>query len=217
MSALRKIAAKPKYYIIFPVLVAALFSTSIIQTPCPVCDGSGYLSQSVGMDSIKIVSIEPRILSTVQDACTGYIVTRANPVITVSNVGTETASGYLSLHLIDLSTNQELVTQNLALEAAPNTLTVLQSYVAFAYETVYTPPEEMDIEVEVRQDNVECIACSGSGHVSLNAYLLTRSYKDTFISNILSQSEYAEEEWTILNGKKVLIGSEEWMDWMELN
>ena len=75
----------------------------------------------------------------------------------------------------------------------------------------------MDIEVEVRQDNVECIACSGSGHVSLNAYLLTRSYKDTFISNILSQSEYAEEEWTILNGKKVLIGSEEWMDWMELN
>lgn len=217
IRVLHTIAGKPKYYFIFPVVVAVLFSTSLIQIPCPVCEGSGTLSQSIGMQNIRIVSIESRILDNVQDACTGYIVTSSNPIITVTNAGSETAMGYLSLHLIDLTNGQELAHQNLALEAAPNALTVLQSYVYFPYNTVDTPPEDMDIRVEVRADNIECSACNGSGHIGLSAYLLTRSYKDKLVGNILSQSEYSTEEWTILNGKKVLIGSPEWMDWMELN
>jgi hypothetical protein len=218
VNALRKIASKPKYYFIFPVVVAALFSTSFIQVPCPVCDGKGTIALSVGMDNVRIVSIESRIISTTQDACTSYVVVRANPIITVTNTSTEQATGYLKLNLIDLTTGNILVSQHLAVNAAPSALTVLQcDQFAFAYESVDKPPEEMDIQGEVVNENVPCLACSGTGKVSLNALLLTQSYKDDFITTTRSQSNYIVDDWTIINGQRVLIGSKEWLDWMELN
>ena len=217
MSGLRKIAGKPKYYFIFPVVIAALFCTSLIKVPCPVCGGEGTLSHSIGMENVRIVSIESRILSSKQDACTGYIVTRATPVFTVTNSGTEKAAGYLYLRLIDLKTGNTLISQHLAVEAAPNSLTVFESQIAFAYDTIDKPPEDMDIRAEVPLDNVPCIACDGRGKVSANSFLLTKSYKDMFISNVRSQSEYGPEDWVVVGGKRVLVGSKEWLDWMELS
>ena len=217
VSAIRKIASKPKYYFIFPVVVAALFSASLIQVPCPVCGGTGTLSHSIGMENVRIISIESRILSSTQDACTGYIVTRAKPIITVTNTGTEAASGYLYLHLIDLASGETLISLHLAVEAAPNALTVLESQIAFAYDTVEKPPEDMDIKVEVVLDQVPCIACGGTGRVSLNSFLLTKSYKDTFISKVRNSSEYEPADWVVVGGQRVMVGSKEWLDWMELN
>ena len=49
MKNVNKIFSKPKYYFIFPVLVAALLGTSLINVPYPVCGVAGALSQSVGM------------------------------------------------------------------------------------------------------------------------------------------------------------------------
>ena len=217
MKNLSRIFSKPKYYFIFPVVVALLFSTSLIQVPCPVCGGTGTLTQSVGMTDIKVVSVESRILDSIQDACTNYIVTTADPVITVNNVGSETAEGYLVLHLIDLDTGETLISQNLAMKAGPNAVTTLQSKIAFAYNTIDTPTEDLEIQAEALIDNVPCLACDGTGKVSLNTYLLDKSYKDTFVTSTLNQQQYSSDQWTIINGKVVQVGSQEWMDWMELN
>ena len=62
-----------------------------------------------------------------------------------------------------------------------------------------------------------CLACDGTGKVSLNTYLLDKSYKDTFVTSTLNQQQYSSDQWTIINGKVVQVGSQEWMDWMELN
>ena len=217
MNALRKIASRPKYYFIFPVIVAALFSASIIQVACPVCDGTGFLSHSVGMENVRIVSLESRILGTTQDACTGYIVTRAKPIFTITNTGAQTASGYLYLHLIDVNTGNTLISQHLAVEAAPNALTVIESQIAFAYDTVDRPSEDMDIQAEVVLDQVPCLACGGTSKVSLNSYPLTKSYKDTFISKVRNSSEYGPADWVVVGGQRVTVGSKEWLDWMELS
>jgi hypothetical protein len=217
MKNLQKLLSKPKYYILFPLLVGALLGTSLIQVKCPVCGGTGEITYSVGMDNVRILSFEPRILGTKQDACTGYIVTRAIPVITLSNSGSEDASGYLYLHLIDLATGQTLQSLHLAVEAPAKANTQFDSQIAFAYDSIDKPVEDMDIKAEVVLDAVPCLACAGKGTVSLNAYSLTKASRDNFINTVRSSSQYGPEDWVILNGQRVTIGSKEWMDWMELN
>lgn len=217
MSALQTIASKPKYYFIFPIVVVTLFSTSLIRVSCPVCGGTGTLSQSVGMQDIRIVSVASRILSSQQDACTNYIITTADPEITVNNVGSDAAKGYLVLHLVDAETDQTLISQDLAFEAAPDADTVLESEIAFAYNTVDTLPAELDIQAEILLGNVPCVACGGTGKISLSSYLLTKAYKKTFITNVLSQQQHGSGDWVVINGQEVQVGSQAWLDWMELD
>jgi hypothetical protein len=217
LNTLRKLAAKPVYYFAFPLVVGALLSTSLIQVKCPVCGGTGEITYSVGMENVHIRSLEPRILGTKQDACTGYIVTRALPVFTLSNSGGQDASGYLYLHLIDLATGQTLQSLHLEVQVPAQADTVLESEIAFAYDSIDKPAEDMDIKAEVVLDAVPCLACDGKGTVSLNAYSLTRASRDNFINTVRSSSQYGPEDWVILNGQRVTIGSKEWMDWMELN
>ena len=218
MGTLRKITSKPKYYFIFPLVVCALFGTSLIQVNCPICAGTGSIAYSVGMENVQVLSVEPRIISARQDACTSFIVVKADPVITVTNTSSIEASGYLELDLIDLSDGRVLTSQHLAVTVPASAMTVLQTdNFAFAWESVDTPPEDMDIQASVVNEQVPCLACGGSGKVNLSSYLLTRSYKDNFISSIRSQSDYTVEDWQMINGHRVLIGSKEWLDWMELN
>jgi hypothetical protein len=127
-----------------------------------------------------------------------------------------TASGYLVLHLVDIETGETVASQDLAVRASPNTTSILESEIYFAYNTVDTPPENLEIKAEVLLDSVPCIACSGTGRVSLTAYPLTRSYRDTFISTIVSQQQIGSGDWVTINGKNVQVGSKEWLDWMEL-
>jgi hypothetical protein len=213
----RNIAGKPGRYFVFLTLAAALFGTSLIQVPCPVCDGTGVISHSVGMENVRIASLESRVISSKQDACTGYIVTKAAPIINLTNTGSIKASGYLYLHLIDLSTGQTLISQHLAVEANPNALTVVESQIGFYYGTVESLPDSMDILAETVINDVPCIACEGKSKVGASSYLLTKSYKDTFISKVRSSSEYGLEDWIVVGGQRVIVGSKEFLDWMELN
>ncbi len=217
MNVLHKFTRKPKYYLAFPVIVAALLSTSIIQVPCPVCHGTGYLSHSVGMENIRIVSVDSRILGSTQDACSGYIVTRAIPIFTVTNTSSTEAEGYLALHLVDLDTNKTLSSLNLAIKVAPNALSVIESRLAFAYNTADIPPEEMAIQAEVSLDNIPCIACNGKSKISANLFPLISSYEDSFVNIVRSSSEYGAQDWVVIGGQRVQIGSEEWLAWMELS
>ena len=218
MKTLHNIFARPKYYFIFPVVVFSLFGVSLIQVGCPVCSGTGSIAFSIGMENVRIVSMEPRIISASQDACTSYVVVKSEPVITVSNTGAVEASGYLKLNLIDLTNGATLVSRHLAVTVPANGMAVLKAdNFAFAWVSLDFPPENMTIHPEVVNEQVPCLICEGKGLVSLSSYPLTKSYKDTFVSSIRSQSEYGPEDWIMLNGHRVEIGSKEWMDWMELN
>jgi hypothetical protein len=203
--------------VVFPVVVLALFSTGLIKVQCPVDGGTGTLSQSVGMENLQVLSIESRVLSSEQDHCTNYIVTRADPIFTLSNTGTQTAKGYLVLHLYDLKTGQLLISQNMPVEAAPNSLTVLESEVSFGYNTIDRAPEDMDIKAEISLANIPCVPSGGTGRVSLSTYWLTKFYKDSVVSYTRSQQQYAVSDWVTVNGKVVQVGSKEWLDWMELS
>lgn len=217
MNNLRNVFNRPKYYFVFPVVVAALFSTSMFKVPCPIDGGTGILLQSEGMENLSLVSVEGRVLGSEQDHCTNYIVTRANPIITVTNNGTTTAKGYLILHLVDLSTGKVLISQDLPVEAAPNALTVLDSEVSFAYNTIDKTPEDMDVKVEISVAGVQCLASNGTGRVSLSTYWLTKFLKNNIVSSTQSQQSLTGDQWVVINGQKVQVGSKEWLDWMELS
>jgi len=219
MVTLRKIANKPKYYFAFPIVVAAMVGANFIPVTCPVCSGSGVLSYSAGMEHVRVISVSSRIYSTTQDACTSYIVIKASPVFRISNPTEEHAAGYLVLRLINLANNDEIGVQNLRIEAPANALSTIESTVIFAYISYNIPPESMEIRAEVlRDDNVPCIACDGKSKVGLNTYPLAQAHRDTFVSIVRNSSDYGPvEDYVIVGGMRVVIGSKEWLAWMELD
>jgi hypothetical protein len=99
------------------------------------------------MDKVKIVSVESRILDSIQDACTGYIVTQARPIITVFNLGTEDAEGWLTLTLVNMETGEDLAERHLAVKVSAETTAVLDSSIAFAFYSADIPPDDLEINV----------------------------------------------------------------------
>jgi len=220
MSILHKIVARPKYYFVFPIVVVAMLSANFMPVHCPVCDGVGLLEHSVGMKYVKIISVDSRIWSYTQDACTSYIVVKAGPIITVSNTSQDVADGYLILRLIDLDSHEEVSMQYLHIEVPANARSDIDTYVVFAYISSYLPPERMEIKAEVLLDTrVPCIACDGKGSISLNIFPVTQAYKNEFTAIIRGSTEYlpiGENEEFIPGIGWVVVGSQEWLDAMEL-
>jgi len=56
---------------------------------------------------------------------------------------------------------------------------------------------------------VPCPVCGGTGRFSLTAYPLTRSYRGTFVSTIVSRRQIGSGDWVTINGRNVQVCSKE--------
>jgi len=203
VNNLRKLISKPKFY--FLAIVPLLLATAFIQVTCPICGGRGTISESVGMENIRIVSSDARILSVTQDACTMFVVVKAKPNLTIANTGNTDAQGWLKMDLIDPHDNKVLASQYVAVEVAANTFANLEYPVAFGYDAA-TAPSDIDIAVSVLNDNAPCVACQGTGKVPLNMFFLDKAYKNRLIQAVQAQQQFLPDQ---------RIGTEEWHYMME--
>lgn len=211
MSTLRKIIGKPKTYFLVFFIAPLLLSTALIQVQCPVCDGKGSIVSSTGMDGVKVISVEPRIISSVQDACSNYVITKARPTVSLMNIGEVPAQGWLKMHLVDVTTGQNLADQYLQVAADPQANAIQESLLVFAFYAADTPPENLGITAEVMAGDAPDLVCNGTGHVSLNTYLLARAYKEKLVLAVESQQNFGPD---LSHGEP---GSQEWLDWWELS
>jgi hypothetical protein len=206
---IKALFSKPKFY--FLAIVPLLLATALIRVECPVCGGAGTVSGSANMDRVHIVSLESRILSSTQDACTGYVVTKARPVITLFNVGTEAAEGWLTVSLMNAENGEMLAERHMAVEIGAEKTVVLDSYVAFAFYSADVPPENLDIKAEALTGSVPDPVCGGSGKTGLNTYFLARAFKERLVSTVQTEIEFGPD---LSHGEP---GSKEWLDWWELS
>lgn len=197
--------------VLFFVIVIALMATAFIKVDCPICGGEGSIEGSHNMGLVRVLRTESRIIDSVEDACSGYIVTKARPVINLNNLGTQTAKGWLKIDLImHGNTAEPLATQYLAIELEGETVSSVQSLVVFAYYTGDLPNNDLDIKVSPMTGGITDTSCNGSGRVALNRYWLTSRFKKEITSEIQSQ-DTLEPDMT--HGGE---GSYEWLVWMEL-
>ena len=207
--SIKALLSKPKLY--FLAIAPLLLATALIKVECPVCYGEGSVVGSVGMDRIHIVSTESRIIDSIQDACTGYIVTQARPIITVFNVATESAEGWLELTLVNADTGDKLATRHVPVTISGESTVVLNSLLAFAFYSADIPPENLEIVAEPLTDTVDDPVCNGSGRVSINTYFLAKAFKDRLVSTVQLEQEFGPD---LSHGEP---GSQEWLDWWELS
>ena len=205
----KKVLTKPKLY--FLAIAPLLLATALIRVECPVCCGTGCVEGSIGMEKIRVISTESRILDTIQDACTGYIVTKAHPIISFFNLGTEAAIGWLTVNLVNTDSGENLAQQYIPVTIDGNTTIVLDSNVVFAFYSADIPPENLDIVTEPLTGTVSDPVCNGSGRIGINTYFLAQQFKDRLVSAVKSEQEFGPD---LSHGEP---GSKEYMDWWELD
>ncbi len=197
--------------IIFFVIVIALIATAFIEVDCPICEGKGSIEGSHNMGLVRVLRVEDRIIDSVEDACSGYIVTKARPVIYLNNLGTDKAIGWLKVDLLmHGDTNKPLATQYLKIELEGETSSTVQSLVVFAYYTGDLPNNDLSLRVSPMTGGITDTSCNGSGKVAMNKFWLTKHFKEDIAYEIQEQ-ETLEPDMT--HGGE---GSYEWLVWMEL-
>jgi hypothetical protein len=187
MNTLFEVLKKPKFY--FLALVPLLLATSLVKVQCPVCDGRKTISESIGMESVKVFSIESRILNVSRDTCSTYTIVKASPIFSVINSGDVKATGWLKVNLVDMQDNV-LANQYIAVDIDPNSFANFEYPLAFTFPVGNYLPGDVQLKAEVLKDNAACLACNGTGKVSLNLYFLDKAFKDTFIQQVKSTQQF---------------------------
>ena len=161
-------------------IVPLLLATALIQVPCPVCGGTGSVS-STGMNEVAIVG-EPTfaVKSTWLVTCNTYRVYQMDVTLDMQNSGPDDANGFVSLFLIDVASGKTLDAENVIVTAKSETETVQTVLATFGVAVVDDPQQAVHILAKVRDGNVPCAACDGTGKVALNEWPYYNSIKDTF-------------------------------------
>ena len=205
---IRALFAKPKFY--FLAIAPLLLATAVFKVDCPVCRGQGAVVGSNHMDSVRILAVESRIIDSIQDACTGYIVTKACPFIKAYNLSTDDAEGWLTIELINTDSGELLAKQYLPVKVAAEMTVSLDSLVVFAFYSADIPPNNLDITVSALTGTVPCAACNGSNKVNFNTYFLAKAFKNKLVYETVQATPFGPD---ISHGEP---GSREWMDWNEI-
>ena len=164
-----------KKYFAFFTLVPLLLVTALIRVPCPVCDGTGYIS-STGMNKVSIIRTDssPPQIRTVE-GCLNYRVYVYDVVVIMLNGGAVDADGYVKVALVDSATSRVMSSQLYQVFVPANTSATN------AFQAVFSvpldSPSTMAVQAEVVQDSIECKVCGGTGKVALNYLPLAQALK----------------------------------------
>lgn len=165
-----------KKYIGFFTVVPLLLLTAIIKVPCPVCNGTGEISNT-GMSNVSVVSIQDTLQSEVSfDNCLSYRVYTYNVVLTLKNTSLDVnAMGYVELGIVDNTTFKLLGVQS-EVAVVPASQQV-QNFFTVTYWLASELPASTSMVANIDLSNSPCVVCDGTGKVSLNQWLLAKLHK----------------------------------------
>jgi hypothetical protein len=169
-----------KKFIAFFGIIPLLLATALVRVPCPVCGGSGSIS-STGMADVTLVNDTTFALRTTwMVTCNTYRVYQMDVTLDLQNAGQENANGFVSLDLIDVSSGKVLDAENVIVSVNAGQMTEQTVVATFIVAAVDDPQQAVHIVAIVRNGNVSCKACSGTGKVALNAWPLYNSIKNSY-------------------------------------
>jgi hypothetical protein len=169
-----------KKFIAFFGIVPLLLATAMVRVPCPVCGGSGSIS-STGMANVTLVG-EPTfaLRTTWLVTCNTYRVYQMDVTLDLQNAGQDNANGFVSLDLIDVSSGKVLDAENVIVSVDAGQIAEQSVVATFIVAAVDDPQQAVHIVAIVRNGNVPCKACGGTGKVALNSWPLYNSIKSSY-------------------------------------
>ena len=171
-----------KKFLAFFTLVPLLAATAFIQVPCPVCNGTGFIS-STGMSGVELGDLNSVELDTFLVGCDSYRVYQYDINMTLHNAGTLDAGGYVSVLLINTQTGQLLDTEY-TVAAVPIGMSVQMHFTtSFMVSTTLDQAEITEVRAKVLTSDVPCKACDGKAKVALNSWPLLDAMKKTFVQS----------------------------------
>jgi len=192
---LRKLLKIKPRTLAFIAVVPLLAATSIITAPCPVCDGTGILATTPGMENVEITEYDTNEWRITRDACGLYILYFYDIEITLFNKGEQTVDGWLKLTLVDISKGDQ--TPVVDTQYRPVELEGLSGK-ELSFTTVFGTGidawGQTEVHIEIMTGDIPDATCDGTGRVPSNTWLFVNGLKDRFVQTIQNEFEYRPPE-----------------------
>jgi len=177
MKLLKTIKFQKKYLAFFTVMPLLLI-TSFIQVDCPVCSGTGMVSNSLGMEKVRIVEMESREIGTMYHACGMFLMYGYEVDLTLENKGSQDAIGWIKLVLVDFKEGKPTDNRYTVIEVPADSSWEFQFSVWF--QSNHDEKRVTEVRAEVLTGEVPDETCDGTGSVPLNTYPVISNLKQQF-------------------------------------
>jgi len=177
-----------KKYLAFFTVVPLLLVTTFVDVDCPVCDGTGFVTNSLGMENVKIVDIESQEIGTMYHACGLFLMYGYEVSITLENQGDQDATGWLKMVLIDFEEGKPQDNQYTVVEVPANS--AWEFKYSLWFQSNHDERKVTEVQAAILTGEVPDETCDGTGKVALNQYPLVSNLKNQF-----QQLYVAEVPW----------------------
>ncbi|MFC1847065.1 hypothetical protein ACFLYS_03305 [Chloroflexota bacterium] len=177
-----------KKYVAFFSIVTILVVTSIVQVDCPICDGTGNLSISPGMENVKVREIDSEQNYFWTDICSAYITYQYRVTLSLVNEGTEDVTGWIKFVLRDYSEGS-MIDRQYAMVSIPTESNMEATFKVW-FQSGLDVPSDTEVFAEPVIDALPDDTCNGTGELSLNSWLMVNVLKDSFEEVVTSELEF---------------------------
>ncbi len=167
-----------KKYIAFLTIVPLLVLTALIQVDDPICDGTGVLSSSPGMENVRLTNTESYEAFALREICDAYFVYTYDVTLALVNDGPDEVQGWVKLMLRDFTEGTVMGMQYIVVEIPGETSIDVTYPVWFVTAPVVAKVSE--VHAEVVTGDIPDESCDGTGKISLNSWLLVNGFKNKF-------------------------------------
>jgi len=167
-----------KKYLAFFTVIPLLLITTFVEVDCPVCDGTGIVSNSLGMENVIIKDIESEEIGTMYHACGMFLMYGYEVKITLENQGGQDSIGWLKLVLIDFEEGKPTDNRYTVVEVPAKSAWEYDFSVWF--QSNHDEKRVTEVQAVVLTGEVPDETCDGTGRIALNTYPLINNLKDQF-------------------------------------
>ncbi len=169
---------RPAYMVFFPIVIS-LFVTAMINVKCPICDGTGKMNATPGMEYVDIVSSGNELKSIIINGCDMYIMYQFTLSLKVSNSSLTEANGWIKTELMDMRNKRVLDKQYVPISVPPainrDVPYLMDIHYSIWYESTIDNEKYIDVLSEVLKEGIEDETCKGIGRIPLNTLPLVKA------------------------------------------
>ncbi len=174
----------------FFLAVPLLAVTSVATAACPVCDGTGTLDTTPGMEDVKIQEYDTWEWRITRDACGLFILYYWDVDIRLVNEGEEEVEGWVKHTLYDITSDDKPVIDEQYRPISLSGEAIVDESYTVVFGTGVDAWGKTDIEVEIMEGDIPDPTCDGTGRVPSNVWIFADGLKDSLEEAIRDEMEY---------------------------
>jgi len=175
----------------FFLAVPLLAITSVTTASCPVCDGTGTLDVSEGMDKVKIMEYDTWEWRITRDACGLFILYYWDIDIRMLNEGDEDVEGWVKHTLYDITRDDKPVIDEQYRPVSLSGSSVVTESYTVVFGTGVDAYGKTGVEIEIMEGDIPDPTCDGTGRVPSNTWVFADGLKNRLVEAIRDEATYS--------------------------